>query len=116
MSFELVDCASKRMLNNQSKDGHYMFHVAGSGGKNIKLLIYCNNMGTETPKEYLTLPSGPGGNFIRGNDKSGKHCLGRNGEFYLFYPNRICFTRHHPFPFIGSLSYMSLGLLGMSQL
>jgi len=74
----IVDCASRRKLSNQSEDGHYTFHVAGSGGANIELLIYCHNMGTDTPNEYLTLPSGPHGNFIRSNAKHSMHCLKDN--------------------------------------
>ena len=79
--FLSVDCASKRKLNNQSKDGHYAFHVAGPSGGNIELLIYCHDMDSASPKEYLSLPGGKQRNYVSASGEKINRCLHNNGRF-----------------------------------
>ena len=79
--FLSVDCASKRKLNNQSKDGHYTFHVAGPSGGNIELLIYCHDMDSASPKEYLSLPGGKQRNYISASSEKINGCPQNNGMF-----------------------------------
>eukprot|EP00794_Sanderia_malayensis_P003344 gene3344-3833_t len=74
----IVDCESKKRLHQNSKDGHYKFNMAGSSGNSIELLIYCHNMQSNTPKEYLSLPSAGRGNYVSGKNAHTTQCAGRN--------------------------------------
>ena len=63
-SLVLVDCKSVQKLSNAKKDGEYEMQVFGHDNQIVQLLIYCNAMDSDHPKEFLSLPAGEKTNFV----------------------------------------------------
>ncbi|XP_057293625.1 uncharacterized protein LOC130622207 [Hydractinia symbiolongicarpus] len=59
-----VDCLSIKKLTNTVTDGEYTVRVYGRDNSETDTSIFCYEMESEKPKEYLTLPSGMHNNFV----------------------------------------------------
>ncbi|XP_035686690.1 uncharacterized protein LOC118422928 isoform X2 [Branchiostoma floridae] len=73
-------CSELKSVDPASKDGEYTLHPF-STCQDISLRVYCHNMASERPEEFLTLPSGPEKNFAniyadRLRDNYGGRCNG----------------------------------------
>lgn len=76
----LVDCMSVKMLTGNAMDGQYFINISGRDTSLMELSIYCRNMNTDSPLEYLTLPSGPLNNYVSVSD-SNKCSMFSNGKY-----------------------------------
>ena len=56
-----TSCAMTQRLQNAFSDGEYCLSV--DGGSTTGARVYCYNMTTCDPREYLTLPAGPDNNY-----------------------------------------------------
>ena len=52
-----TSCAMTQRLQNAFSDGEYCLSVDGGGTTGAR--VYCHDMSTCSPREYLTLPAGP---------------------------------------------------------
>ncbi|XP_035686749.1 uncharacterized protein LOC118422970 [Branchiostoma floridae] len=87
-------CSEVKSTNPASKDGEYTLHPF-STCQDISLRVYCHNMASKEPEEFLTLPSGPESNFAniyadRLRDNYGSRC---NGPLQDPYSNRAGTTK-----------------------
>ena len=53
-----------KQLSNAITDGEYPIRIFGMDNSYTQVSIYCFDMGNESPKEYLTLPSGQANNYV----------------------------------------------------
>ena len=53
-----------KQLSNAITDGEYPIRIFGMYNSYTQVSIYCFDMGNESPKEYLTLPSGQSNNYV----------------------------------------------------
>ncbi|KAI8494032.1 hypothetical protein Bbelb_283790 [Branchiostoma belcheri] len=60
--FKAASCSEMKSSFPASKDGEYTLHPF-STCEDVSLRVYCHNMASEQPEEFLTLPSGPENNF-----------------------------------------------------
>lgn len=60
-----VDCLSVKKLTRASEDGEYEMRVFGHDNRITQLYIYCYEMDTESPSEFLSLPSGTTNNYVK---------------------------------------------------
>ncbi|CAH1224628.1 ADAMTS9 [Branchiostoma lanceolatum] len=75
-----ASCSEVKSLHPAGKDGEYTLYPL-STCKDVSIRVYCHNMASEQPEEFLTLPSGPGTNFAniyadRLRDNYGGRCDG----------------------------------------
>ena len=64
MIFSFTDvrnCKDLKKKGYAKIDGHYFFYPIANCGKALK--VYCYDMDTNEPKDFITLPSGPVNNF-----------------------------------------------------
>ncbi|XP_078700188.1 uncharacterized protein LOC144926973 isoform X2 [Branchiostoma floridae x Branchiostoma belcheri] len=57
-----ASCSEVKSSFPAGKDGEYTLHPF-STCEDVSLRVYCHNMASEQPEEFLTLPSGPDNNF-----------------------------------------------------
>ncbi|KAI8520704.1 hypothetical protein Bbelb_004580, partial [Branchiostoma belcheri] len=57
-----ASCSEVKSSFPALKDGEYTLHPF-STCEHVSLRVYCHNMASEQPEEFLTLPSGPDNNF-----------------------------------------------------
>ncbi|XP_035657369.1 uncharacterized protein LOC118403040 [Branchiostoma floridae] len=55
-------CAEAKSLRSNANDGEYTLYPF-STNSDVSLRVYCHDMASENPKEFLTLPSGPDENY-----------------------------------------------------
>ena len=60
-----MDCLSVKHLRKNDKDGEYTVRVFARDNSKTELGIYCHEMNTSKPKEFLTLPAGVHHNYVR---------------------------------------------------
>ncbi|XP_066264852.1 uncharacterized protein [Branchiostoma lanceolatum] len=75
-----ASCSDVKSLYPAGKDGEYTLYPFPTC-KDVSIRVYCHNMASEQPEEFLTLPSGPGTNFAniyadRLRDNYGGRCDG----------------------------------------
>eukprot|EP00058_Branchiostoma_floridae_P015298 XP_002600786.1 hypothetical protein BRAFLDRAFT_95072 [Branchiostoma floridae] len=73
-----ASCSHIKLLNPTAEDGEYTLFPFPN---NVPLRVYCHDMASENPKEFLSLPSGPDENYAivfpdRLTDASGGQCTG----------------------------------------
>ena len=56
-----TSCAMTQRLRNAFSDGEYCLSVNGGGTTGTR--VYCHDMATDSPREYVTLPAGPDNNY-----------------------------------------------------
>ena len=57
-----ASCADVQRMYNTFSDGEYCLSIAASS-RTVGARIYCHDMSSCSPREYLTLPSGPDNNY-----------------------------------------------------
>ncbi|XP_066932534.1 uncharacterized protein [Clytia hemisphaerica] len=60
-----VDCLSVKKLTGATKDGDYEMRVFGHDNRIAEIFIYCYEMASDDPTEFLSLPSGADTNFVK---------------------------------------------------
>ncbi|XP_066301926.1 uncharacterized protein [Branchiostoma lanceolatum] len=75
-----ASCSEVRSLNPKYGDGEYTLYPFTTN-KDISLRVYCHDMASGNPKEFLTLPKGPDENYAivfsdRLADSAGGRCTG----------------------------------------
>ena len=61
-------CADIKEILGVEEDGHYCLDIESDDGNDVSYTsveIYCHNMNTSNPKEFITLPAGPDENFSK---------------------------------------------------
>ncbi|XP_078573091.1 uncharacterized protein LOC144859951 [Branchiostoma floridae x Branchiostoma japonicum] len=57
-----ASCSEVKSLNPEADDGEYTLYPFATD-KDVSLRVYCHDMASGSPKEFLTLPSGPDDNY-----------------------------------------------------
>ncbi|XP_078580655.1 uncharacterized protein LOC144864451 [Branchiostoma floridae x Branchiostoma japonicum] len=57
-----TSCAEAKSVRSNTNDGEYTLYPF-STDSDVSLRVYCHDMASEKPKEFLTLPSGPDENY-----------------------------------------------------
>ncbi|XP_066288979.1 uncharacterized protein [Branchiostoma lanceolatum] len=57
-----TSCSEEKSLNQADEDGEYTLYPFATS-KDVALRVYCHDMASGNPKEFLTLPNGPDENY-----------------------------------------------------
>eukprot|EP00058_Branchiostoma_floridae_P009843 XP_002595331.1 hypothetical protein BRAFLDRAFT_87568 [Branchiostoma floridae] len=93
LSHKPTSCAEAKSLRSNANDGEYILYPF-STDSDVALRVYCHDMASGTPNEFLALPSGPEENYAI---KFGDQLVRENAMRHCAGPLRATLASSSPF-------------------